>query len=557
LQVHNASGNTIALYKDGGGSAIALGSTTGPTDYALFESINGGGVRFSTGNGTQTERVRIDVNGNVGISKTTPNAKLDVNGNTIITGSLAVTSTLNTSAGSAIIAGSSVAPLAPSATRGIMHAAGSTDTIISWGTTSAHNGYIYGSSAITQLLSVPDSLQMVVAGANRGTFSSTGLAVVGAVTVSSTTAGSAGAGALVVTGGLATGAASYIGGALTATGLVTAINTTASTAQVLKIGTTGVGSNASPLTSTLLFTGYLGNTKAQIQAGDRSNDVGGSDLVFSVSDNSSALVTALTLTRNTGAATFAGAVTVSLTNPEVAIRSASDAAAQRQYLTFGSPNYNRAQFQSVSAGTNDGSLELRVFNAGAQTLTQTWNKDGSSTFAGAVAAPSLSSPTATNLTLGTTSNGTALTVASATGNVGIGKSTPTAKLDVNGNTIITGSLAVTGDITATGNVTAYFSDDRLKNNLGNIPDSLNKVLSLNGFYFEPNQTALDFGYIKQKEVGVSAQQVQAILPEIIAAAPIDPIYMTVRYEKLIPLLIEAIKEQNSMIVDLQKKINRL
>jgi len=143
------------------------------------------------------------------------------------------------------------------------------------------------------------------------------------------------------------------------------------------------------------------------------------------------------------------------------------------------------------------------------------------------------------------------------GNVGINTSTPTAKLDVNGNTKITGSLAVSGDITAVGNITAYFSDDRLKNNLGNIPDSLNKVLSLNGFYFEPNQTAIDFGYTKQKEVGVSAQQVQAILPEIITAAPIDPIYMTVRYEKLIPLLIEAIKEQNSMILDLQKKINRL
>ena len=134
---------------------------------------------------------------------------------------------------------------------------------------------------------------------------------------------------------------------------------------------------------------------------------------------------------------------------------------------------------------------------------------------------------------------------------------PNATLDVSGSAIISGSLAVTGDITAIGNVTAYFSDDRLKNNLGNIPDSLNKVLSLNGFYFEPNQTAIDFGYTKQKEVGVSAQQVQAILPEIIVAAPIDPIYMTVRYEKLIPLLIEAIKEQNSMIVNLQQKINRL
>ena len=81
---------------------------------------------------------------------------------------------------------------------------------------------------------------------------------------------------------------------------------------------------------------------------------------------------------------FGGAVLISMANPELAIRSASDAAAQRQYLTFGSPTYNRAQFQSVSAGTSDGSLELRTFSAGSQVLSQTWNKDGSSTFAGAV-----------------------------------------------------------------------------------------------------------------------------------------------------------------------------
>jgi hypothetical protein len=92
-----------------------------------------------------------------------------------------------------------------------------------------------------------------------------------------------------------------------------------------------------------------------------------------------------TFDSSNGAATFAGAVTVSASFAELAIRSTSDAAAQRQYLTFGSPTYNRAQFQSVSAGTNDGSLELRTFNAGTQTLSQTWNKDGSSTFAGAVA----------------------------------------------------------------------------------------------------------------------------------------------------------------------------
>jgi hypothetical protein len=124
-----------------------------------------------------------------------------------------------------------------------------------------------------------------------------GLKVFGTTPSTNTTSG-----ALVVTGGVG------VGGALNVGGAVTAINTTPSTAQVVKIGTTGVGSNASPLTSTLKFTGYAGGDKAQIQASDRSSDFGGSDLVFSVTDNSATLFTALTLARNTGAATFASTV---------------------------------------------------------------------------------------------------------------------------------------------------------------------------------------------------------------------------------------------------------
>ena len=68
------------------------------------------------------------------------------------------------------------------------------------------------------------------------------------------------------------------------------------------------------------------------------------------------------------------------------------------------------------------------------------------------------------------------------------------------------------------------------------------MLSLNGFYYHANETAQALGYTVQNEVGVSAQEVQAVLPEIVVPAPIDDKYLTVRYEKLIPLLIEAIKE---------------
>jgi len=117
----------------------------------------------------------------------------------------------------------------------------------------------------------------------------------------------------------------------------------------------------------------------------------------------------------------------------------------------------------------------------------------------------------------------------------------------------TSGFAVTGDLTATGNVTAYYSDERLKDMFGNIPDALNKVLSLNGFAYQPNKLAQSFGYKPVPEVGVSAQQVQKVLPEAVAPAPIDNKYMTVRYDRLIPLLIEAIKELSDKVDKLEAR----
>ena len=152
--------------------------------------------------------------------------------------------------------------------------------------------------------------------------------------------------------------------------------------------------------------------------------------------------------------------------------------------------------------------------------------------------------TVTNTISGSVNGSAATATALVTGN----------NYQVNSLGVGTAASGTAGEIRATNNITAYYSDDRLKTKLGLISDPIEKVKSLSGFYFEANETAVALGYTKQREVGVSAQEVQAILPEIIAPAPIDAQYMTVRYEKLIPLLIEAIKAQQVQIEELKAHI---
>ena len=124
-----------------------------------------------------------------------------------------------------------------------------------------------------------------------------------------------------------------------------------------------------------------------------------------------------------------------------------------------------------------------------------------------------------------------------------------------GNSYTMAGLTVNGAITATGNVTAYYSDDRLKSRLGYIDHAIKKVMSLKGFYYEANETAQALGYKAVREIGLSAQDVQAVLPEVVSPAPIDAQYLTVDYARIVPLLVEAIKEQQIMIDALSAKVN--
>jgi hypothetical protein len=152
--------------------------------------------------------------------------------------------------------------------------------------------------------------------------------------------------------------------------------------------------------------------------------------------------------------------------------------------------------------------------------------------------------------------GTGITVSAATGSITVSipqAITTASSVQFGSFGVGTAASGTTGEIRATNNITAYYSDDRLKTKLGGIDNALGKLNSLSGFYYEANDTAKALGYEAVREVGVSAQQVQAVMPEVVAPAPIDDKYLTVRYERLVPLLIEAIKELTAKVEALEAK----
>jgi hypothetical protein len=130
---------------------------------------------------------------------------------------------------------------------------------------------------------------------------------------------------------------------------------------------------------------------------------------------------------------------------------------------------------------------------------------------------------------------------------------------------VLGKLYTDGTGDFTGDVTANTSDKRLKTNIKNIDSPLQKLSKINGVYFNWNNTAKELTGkdTEKREVGFIAQEVQSVLPEIIKPAPFDvetsnggsksgENYLTIQYEKIVPLLVEAIKELKNEIEELKK-----
>ena len=212
---------------------------------------------------------------------------------------------------------------------------------------------------------------------------------------------------------------------------------------------------------------------------------------------------------------------------------------------------------SVALGTDTTGDYVATMTAGAGITVGTATGEGST-------------PVITNT--GVTSNvaGTGISVSGATGavtitNTGVTSAIAGTGVSVSGATgaitwsigqaVATNSAVTFASVAASGDIVAFSSSDRkFKNNIQLIPNALEKVSKLNGVTWEWNDDVNDVTKSSPK-TGLIAQEVQEVLPEVVSER--EDGYLGLDYSKMVGLLVEAIKEQQTQIHSLTIEIENL
>jgi hypothetical protein len=291
---------------------------------------------------------------------------------------------------------------------------------------------------------------------------------------------------------------------------------------------------------------------------------GGTGWVQTVADPSTFTVgtDAIIVTQFSGAGTYTAGTGLTLTGTQFAMAAdqllPSQTGNSGRFLTTNGtatswadvPPPNDGTLTLTVAGTGlSGSASFSANQAGNATFTVASNATDANTGGAIVARDGSGNFSAGTITAALSGNASTATTAGTADALNTGNN-----YQINSLGVGTAASGTAGEIRATGNITAGFSDDRLKNKLGNIEGALDKVRALAGFYYEANETAQALGLAGGRDVGLSAQAVEAVQPEATAPAPVDEQYLTVRYERLVPLLVEAIKELDGELQSLKAQL---
>ena len=119
-----------------------------------------------------------------------------------------------------------------------------------------------------------------------------------------------------------------------------------------------------------------------------------------------------------------------------------------------------------------------------------------------------------------------------------------------GQAVGTADTVQFGEVRSTGDVIAYYSSDkRLKDNIKPIENALAKIESIGGYTYEWNDNQSTY---EGSDIGVIAQEIEAIAPELVIDRETG--YKAVKYEKLVAILIEGIKELSAKVNELENKL---
>lgn len=102
----------------------------------------------------------------------------------------------------------------------------------------------------------------------------------------------------------------------------------------------------------------------------------------------------------------------------------------------------------------------------------------------------------------------------------------------------------------------FNSDRRLKQDISGITDALGGILALNGVTYRYNASKYpELGLSDQPQIGFLAQDLEQVYPQLVVTRPDG--FKAVNYAQLVPVLVEAIKQQQSMLADLQTQVKEL